>query len=285
MQHPVKDRLCSRGQELGLVDVARIGFASLAVLFLSGLASGTVPVVRFGVQTVTEHLIEGRDISFRRLPNTAALSQTRVAHMVEDSDGFLWFGTQYGLNRYDGYRSKVFKHEPGHADSLSCVYIRSLFVDHSGALWVGCDRFLDKFEPITETFAHYRISTDIPGGVPTPIEQINEDHTGILWLATARGLYKLDPATRQTTRYIHDPANPTSISGNRVNFAGEDRTGRFWIASSGGLDEFDRKTGKVIWHVPFQSDIAEFHEDKSRRLLGDHQLLSILRGGDAEFNG
>ena len=81
--------------------------------------------------------------------------------MVQDHLGFIWFGTQYGLNRYDGYRSKVFKHEPGRSDSLGCVYIRSLFVDHSGTLWIGCDRFLDKFEPLTETFAHYRIGTQV----------------------------------------------------------------------------------------------------------------------------
>ncbi|MBV8549855.1 MAG: hypothetical protein JOY54_01045 [Acidobacteriaceae bacterium] len=224
---------------------------------------GEVPVARLRVQTVTDRLVEGRDISFRRLPNTAGLSQTRVAHIAQDHDGFLWFGTQYGLNRYDGYRSKVFKHDLRQPNSLSCVYIRSLFVDHSGALWVGCDRFLDKFEPGTETFTHYRIDRQVSGDLPTPIEGINEDHAGILWLTTSRGLYKFDPATHQSVQYIHRPGEPTSISGNRVNFAGEDRAGRFWVSSSGGLDEFDRNTGKVIWHVPFESEVGPVHEDRS----------------------
>ncbi len=207
-------------------------------------------------------VVDGQDIRFRRLSGNAGLSQTRVAWVVQDNLGFIWLGTQYGLNRYDGYRSKVFKHESGRSDSLSCVYIRSLFVDHSGTLWIGCDRFLDKFEPATETFAHFRIDAQVPGRLPTPIERINEDHAGILWLATARGLYRFDPATRQATRYSHDPADPTSIGGNRINFAGEDRTGRFWVASGGGLDEFDRKTGKVIRHAPIRSEISQFHEDK-----------------------
>jgi ligand-binding sensor domain-containing protein/signal transduction histidine kinase len=207
-------------------------------------------------------VVDGQDIRFRRLSGSSGLSQTRVGWVAQDKVGFIWFGTQYGLNRYDGYRSKVFKHEPGRADSLSCVYIRSLFVDHSGALWVGCDRFLDKFEPITETFAHYRIGTQDPGSLPTTIERINEDRAGILWLSTPRGLYRFDPASGQTTRYVHDPADPTSIAGNRVNFAGEDRTGRFWIASSGGLDEFDRKTGKVIRRAPIRSEVSQFLEDK-----------------------
>ncbi len=182
--------------------------------------------------------------------------------MVQDNPGFIWLGTQYGLNRFDGYKSKVFKHEPGRPDTLSCVYIRSLFVDHSGTLWVGCDRFLDKFEPITETFAHYRIDQDAPGHLPTPIDRIHEDDSGILWLATAKGLYRFDPATGKTSQYTHDPGDPTSVSGNRINVAGEDRRGRFWIASSGGLDEFDRKTGKAIWHVPLREEVSQFHEDK-----------------------
>jgi hypothetical protein len=71
----------------------------------------------------------------------------------------MWFGSQYGLNRYDGYKFKVFKHEPGRTNSLSGVFISSLFKDRSGSLWIGCDEFLDKFDPVTETFTHYRIDT------------------------------------------------------------------------------------------------------------------------------
>jgi ligand-binding sensor domain-containing protein len=223
---------------------------------------GSLPAGRIDPLPNRITVIEGRDIRFRRLPEGAGVSQTRVGWVVQDRLGLIWFGTQYGLNRYDGYRSKVFKHEPGRSDSLSCVYIRSLLVDHSGALWIGCDRFLDKFKPLTETFAHYRIDTQDSGSIPTTIERIYEDHAGRLWLATGRGLYGFDPVTGQTTRYVHDPADPTSISGNRVNFASEDRAGRFWIASSGGLDEFDRKTGKVIRRASFRSEVSQFHEDR-----------------------
>src|SRR5580704_14779895 len=176
--------------------------------------------------------VDGQDIRFKRLPEDAGLSQTRVSSVVQDNLGFIWFGTQYGLNRFDGYRSKVFKHEPGRSNSLSCVYIHSLLIDHSGTLWVGCEGFLDKFDPITETFTHYRIDT------PTTV--ITEDHAGILWLATGRGLYSLNPATGQTARYVHDPRDPASISGDSVSYIGEDRSGRFWIGNNGGLDEFDR---------------------------------------------
>ena len=208
--------------------------------------------------------VDGLDIRFRRLPASAGLSQTRVAWAVQDRVGFMWFGTQYGLNRFDGYKSKVFKHEPGHPESLSCVYIRSLFVDHAGTLWVGCDRFLDRFEPATETFAHFPIGT--PGAsdqLSTPIERISEDRAGVLWLATEKGLYRFDPATGRTTRYGHDANDPGTLADNRISMAQEDREGRFWVASGRGLEQFDRNTGRVVRRAPTQGDINRFHEDES----------------------
>jgi signal transduction histidine kinase/ligand-binding sensor domain-containing protein len=207
-------------------------------------------------------LVDGNDIRFQRLSAGTSLSQTRVAWLVQDKVGFMWFGTQYGLNRYDGYKSKVFKHEPGRPDSLSCVYVRSLLVDRAGTLWVGCDRFLDRFDPATETFKHYRIYTEVPDGLPTPIDRIREDHGGALWLATAKGLYRFDPTSGRATRYAHDPNDPSSIAANRINVAAEDREGRLWVAGANGLDQLDSRTGKVLRRAPFHAEVSQFHEDE-----------------------
>jgi signal transduction histidine kinase/ligand-binding sensor domain-containing protein len=207
-------------------------------------------------------LVDGNDIRFHRLSAGTGLSQTRVGWLVQDKVGFMWFGTQYGLNRYDGYKTKVFKHEPGRPDSLSCVYVRSLLVDRAGTLWVGCDRFLDRFDPATETFKHYRIYTEISNGLSTPIDRIREDHEGVLWLATAKGLYRFDPTNGRTTRYSHNPEDAGSIAATRINVAAEDREGRLWVASANGLDQLDSRTGKVLRRAPFHAEVTEFHEDK-----------------------
>jgi len=143
-------------------------------------------------------VVIGHDIRFRRLPASTGMSQTQVSSIIQDGLGFLCFGTQYGLDRFDGYKFRVFQHEPGRNDSLSGVYIRSLFVDHSGTLWVGCDQSLDRFDPVNETFSHYIIDRQVQGGVPTPVTQISEDRDGMLWLSTSRGLYRLDPASGKT---------------------------------------------------------------------------------------
>jgi len=204
--------------------------------------------------------IDGDDIRFSRLSTAQGLSQTQAAEIVEDDQGFIWFGTQYGLDRYDGYEFKVFTHDPAHANSLSCVYIHSLFKDRSGTLWVGCDQFLDRFDSVHETFTHYRIEA---GEVGTYVSAISQDRSGMLWLATVKGLFRLNPDTAQIIHYVHDPANPTSLGSNQVRCTLEDRTGRFWVADGENLEEFDRESGRVLSRVRLSEGLRliSFYED------------------------
>lgn len=202
---------------------------------------------------------DGNDIRFRRLSLSQGLSQTRVSHIVQDNDGYLWFGTQHGVNRYDGYGFRVFKKEQGQPGSLSGIYIYSLFKDRSGTIWVGSDQFLDAFDKTTETFRHYSIDPANP-----TVIHISEDRQGNLWLSTGRGLYQLDPKSGKSVRYAHDPTDPTSLSSDDVKSSGEDKEGTFWVANSAGLEAFDRATGKVTTRIPLREEVREFsfHEDR-----------------------
>jgi ligand-binding sensor domain-containing protein len=94
--------------------------------------------------------------------------------------------------------------------SLSGVFISALFKDRSGSLWIGCDEFLDKFDPVTETRSHYRIHTESAQGETVPVTHISQDQAGILWLSTLCGMFRFDPSTGQTTHYRHDFSNPYS---------------------------------------------------------------------------
>jgi ligand-binding sensor domain-containing protein len=185
--------------------------AILLVLTCFELRGDEVPVVHPRVVTVKARLSEGRDISFSRLPSTAALSQTRVSQITQDGDGFMWFGTQSGLNRYDGYKCKVFKHDPRQPDSLSGVFVYSLFKDDSERLWVGSDQYLDRFDPNTETFHRIRLST-ADGQKAVNFANVGQDRRGMLWLPTSDGLYGLDAASGQSVHYRHDPNDPASLN-------------------------------------------------------------------------
>src|SRR6266851_2959039 len=263
----------------------------LAVLFstlakaqgnLTSNSSSAVAQVSVNHRTIRMPLIEGNDIRFTRLSTAAGLSQTRVADIVDDDQGFLWFGTQYGLNRYDGHKFRVFTPNPASLNSLSGGYIYSLFKDRSGMLWIGCDLFLDRFDPATETFSHYSLESKDLNRSPGVVFHISQDRAGVLWLATGSGLYGLDPGTGRITRhYGHDPLNPSSLSSNDVKATAEDRSGRFWVADGNNLEQFDRKTGNVMMRVSLAESVRDFsfYEDR----FGVIWIGYTARGGSGGF--
>jgi ligand-binding sensor domain-containing protein/signal transduction histidine kinase len=208
-------------------------------------------------------VIAGTDIRFYRTATGEGLSQTRAAQILQDDQGFMWFGTQYGLNRYDGYKFKVFLHDPADPTSLSGVFITALFKDRSGVIWVGCHQFLDKYDPATETFTHYRIQAPHATTEQLTILRISQDSAGLFWLATTNGLFAFDPVSGVVGTYRHDANNPLSLSSSDVKSSGEDREGNFWVVTREGLDKFDRETGSVVLHVPqYEPRESLFYEDR-----------------------
>ena len=216
-------------------------------------------------RTIRLPVIEGDDIPFLRLSGAEGLSQHRVTQIVQDNQGFIWLGTQYGLNRYDGYQFKVFKNDPGKKDSFCGVFVTVLFKDRSGALWAGCEDRLDRFEPTTERFVHYDLDSD--KGTPRladSVRHIYEDRVGMLWLSTGRGLYRLDPHSGKIIRFRHVPGDSWSLSSDEVWSSGEDRQGTFWVATGDGVDSFDQTTGQVTLHVPLhEPHEVSFYEDRT----------------------
>ena len=206
--------------------------------------------------------VEGVGIRFERLKRSQGLSHQRVTQIVQDDRGFMWFGTQFGLNRYDGYHFRTFKNEPDDSHSLCGVVISSLFMDSSGRLWVGCDYAVDRYDPVTETFIHYRLGPAVSAGVPGGVRHMSQGPAGMLWLSTGNGLYGLNPTNGELTHFRHDPANPSSLASDDVKSSGTDRSGNFWIATSKGLDLLDRNHGRVTQHIPLSEERDfSFYED------------------------
>jgi signal transduction histidine kinase/ligand-binding sensor domain-containing protein len=207
-------------------------------------------------------ITDTHDIRFSHLARAQGLSQTRITQIVQDDQGFIWFGTQYGLNRYDGYRFKVFKPDPERPASICGVYINSLFKARDGTLWIGCDYEVDRYDPALEAFSHYRIDPAVPG-LSNSINHIAQDGAGRLWFSTRTGLYRIDPRTGTSTHFWHNPEDAASLSSDDVYSTGEDRRGGFWAATSGGLDELDPATGRVSLHVPIREPRQmSFYEDR-----------------------
>ena len=101
-------------------------------------------------------IAQPKQIKFERLSIEEGLSQDQVYCIYQDSRGFMWFGTQDGLNRYDGYQFKVYRHNPENPHSLSDYAINAIVEDASGALWIGTREGLNRFDREKETFTHFR---------------------------------------------------------------------------------------------------------------------------------
>jgi ligand-binding sensor domain-containing protein len=229
------------------------------------ITAASPPQARVHDATVHLSLDDASDIRFSHLSRTQGLSQTRVTRIVQDDQGFIWFATQYGLDRYDGYRFKVFRHDPAKPTSICGVYIQSLFKDRAGNLWIGCDYELDRYDPAHESFSHYPIDVGLgASGLSVSIRHISQDSGGMLWLSTLNGLYRFDPHTGAMTRFHHSLTEPTSLSSDEVYSSGEDRAGAFWVATAEGLDDFHPETGRVSFHVPIREprDLS-FYEDRA----------------------
>jgi hypothetical protein len=109
-------------------------FASNAQSQSAGGPDEGVRYARIAPNVVHLELVDGTDIHFSRLSRTKGISQTRVVAIAQDERGFMWFATQYGLNRYDGYSLRQFKHVDADPGSVSDSYIRCLFKDREGRL-------------------------------------------------------------------------------------------------------------------------------------------------------
>lgn len=209
-------------------------------------------------------------IRFDHLSLEQGLSQSSVRAILQDRQGFMWFGTKDGLNKYNGYQFTIFQNQPEAANSLSNDFILSLYEDPSGNLWIGTlGGGLNRFNRTEGTFAHYRYNPQDPNSLSDDIVRaIYADQSGKLWIGTENGLNRLDPGTGEITRYQHDPRQKNSLSNNHVYCLIEDQSGQLWVGTQNGLNLLDRNTGAF---TVFKSS------SDNPLTLSDNQILSLYQ--------
>lgn len=215
-------------------------------------------------------------LRFERLSLEEGLSQNSVLAMLQDSQGFLWFGTQDGLNRYDGYSFTVFKNDPDDANSLSLNGILALHEDDDGALWIGTwGGGLNRFDRRNNVWTRFRRddsdSSNICGDIVTTIL---EDRNGRLWIGTNDGgLCALDRSVQGFTHFRHDPNNADSLPSNAVSTIVEGADGALWIGTGGfgvpgaGVARLDPATGIFTRFRSAPDDPARLGSDTISSIL------------------
>jgi len=223
--------------------------------------------------------IASRTVSprFENLSLDDGLSQSTAYAIHQDKLGFIWVGTQAGLNRYDGHEFKVFANEPFDSTTVNDGWIMDIDEDESGRLWLAMQNSnsLDMFDPITETFTHYRYSeVDSSTIMDGRVRSVLATRDGSVWVGSTEGLASMrfdNPGV--FTRYYHDDGDSTSLSHNDVHVMFEDAAGTLWFGTHDGIDGMDPaepgKFKRFLLAKDYDKDIRSLIED-------DHEVFAFF---------
>ncbi len=201
-------------------------------------------------------------IRFKHLSVADGLSQEAVNCIIQDKKGFMWFGTQDGLNRYDGYNFKVYKNDLNDISAISDKYILCIYEDWEEVLWIGTrDGGLNRFDRESDNFITFKdnpTTAAILGDYD--VKTIREGPNGNLWIGTqGGGLLRLlglnkDKKINKFKGYKDKDRN--GPSDNYINIIFKDVKGRIWIGTRKGLDSFDQE-GEKFYHYQIKESPPE----------------------------
>ncbi len=181
---------------------------------------------------------------FTNLTIDHGLSQSSIYSITQDKKGFIWFGTQDGLNRYDGYKFTVYNNDPNDDNTISNKYIHSICEDQNGILWIGTwGGGLNKFNTSTKKITRYKNNNSDNSLSNDFVRTIYEDKNYNLWIGTADGtLHLMNKENSTFTRFKTPDINNGE---NEITSIFEDKNNVLWVANKSGLHVFDRKTKKI----------------------------------------
>jgi len=239
-------------------------------------------------------LAEQKNINFDRIGGGEGLSQGVTTRVEQDPEGFIWIGTQEGLNRYDGYRFKNYYHIDGESSSLPHNYIRHILFTVSGQMYVSTDGGLALYRPEIDAFESIDLGLS---GDQRNIYYTLEDQERRLWIATREGVCVLLPDGQKIwLRHSDDTAG--SIGGGAVRTLMEDDAGKIWIGmEESGVFTGDIERGFVSVDLGMtELDVRDFLEDSSGKtwvatfnngvfvLDASDGLIARYRSDDAPFS-
>jgi ligand-binding sensor domain-containing protein/signal transduction histidine kinase/DNA-binding response OmpR family regulator len=225
-------------------------------------------------------VVHAQHLNFRQLTVENGLSQNAVMSITQDQRGFMWYGTRYGLNRYDGIRFKVYKSIPGNKATINDNIVNALLSDGAGTLWAGTSAGLCRYNDQADAFEQVAL----PGIPSCYVSTIYEDDTKQLWIGTDYGLLRL--ADKKTNRFERPYPGIALLrtKSNMVRCIYKARNGTLWVGTSKGLACLDQQGRCTIYNHNNQPGsltadyITSITEDNRKRLwIGTlHDGLSIM---------
>ncbi|NRB53920.1 MAG: response regulator [Saprospiraceae bacterium] len=199
--------------------------------------------------------------------------------ITQDSLGFLWFGSQFGLHRWDGHHLKTFRHNPADSSSIASDYVTHLYVAKNGHLYVGLrEQGMDRFNYETGTFQHCLSPHLAPEVVEYIfVSEIDEDKEGNIWVASSVGVYRFTPNSQELKYFKARPEDKNSLSHFFCRSLHVDKQGTVWVGTGniwsedprGGLNKFRPETEDFVHYFHDPLDATSLHHDKVTEIFED----------------
>ena len=198
-------------------------------------------------------------IRFKRITINDGLSMSSVYCIFQDSKGFMWFGTEDGLNKYDGNNFRIYRAKPYDNNSISHKWTEIFFEDNSGMLWLGSRGGLTRFDPASGQFIQFVHDVSNPASLANDtVTTVIEDDNKRIWIGTLGGLNYFEKEMGQFERASFS-RNDESGGFGRINTLLLDESGRLWIGGEQGLIFWDAVTetfSKIPLAIPGHKDAA-----------------------------
>jgi signal transduction histidine kinase/ligand-binding sensor domain-containing protein/CheY-like chemotaxis protein len=189
--------------------------------------------------TVLPWRINGQNLAFEQITTNQGLSQSHIGSVLMDKKGFIWFGSEDGLNRFDGYAFKHYKHDKADSTSINDSYILDILEDKDGNLWIATTSGLNRFNREKNTFERY-----FDQKANQSVNDIFQDSKGRLWLGTNHGLLLFDAKTGSSKMFLRVDENHKYKPPANISRIVEDGDGTLWIGTEFGLYRFNPETAR-----------------------------------------
>lgn len=224
-------------------------------------------------------LAQQKEYTFINYSSRNGLSSNTVNAIVKDKYGFIWFGTEDGLNRFDGQNFKLYRHRDNDSTSLQRGHIKAICLNKNGQMWVATTSSISLYDPNTDGFINFDFNKY--GWILT----ISTDHSGKVWVGTFNGLFVFDPKTKTVKPLNYILNTGQSLLSGHIYSLFEDSKRNLWIGSTNGLFYYHQNSGNFTQYTTNSSGISsnEIHcisEDKQGAIwIGTTAGLNRFKDG------
>lgn len=212
---------------------------------------------------------QSQDINFKHYTVDEGLNNNNVLSIYQDYKGYMWIGTEDGLNKFDGYDFSVFRKEEKNSTTLSNNYCLSIYEDRSNNLWVGTHSGLNLFKRDSNNFERFYFdSAQKYNQQEYSIQHIFEDSQRHLWICSSRGLFQFDRITKKFTKCLKELKEKYHINAERFRDIVEDKENNLWIScySTDDVGLIQVRKGKIV--QIYQNDPKNINSLSSNKLYG-----------------